>query len=187
MINFLRNLFAVPLLLLAVGCSSGPSVATGGDPELDAKAREALRHLFDTTPAAHTVRSQAKAVLVFPSVVKAGFIFGAEDGRGVMFDRNGKVTGYYGVRGVSYGLQAGAQAYSQALFLMTDTAITELTSAGGLSVGVGPSIVVVDAGVAKSLTTTTLKSDVYAFIFGQEGLMAGLGLQGQRIRKLGDD
>jgi lipid-binding SYLF domain-containing protein len=87
------------------------------------------------------------------------------------------------LRGVSYGLQAGAQTYSSALFLMTDSAISTLTSAGGLSVGMGPSIVVVDAGKAKSLTTTTLKSDVYAFLFGQQGLMAGLGMQGQRIVK----
>ena len=64
---------------------------------------------------------------------------------------------------------------------MTDSAITELTSGAGLSVGSGPSVVVVDAGMAKSLTTTTLKSDVYAFLFGQQGLMAGIGLQGQRI------
>jgi len=99
----------------------------------------------------------------------------------VMFAPDGKVLGYYRARAVSYGLQAGAQTFSEALFLLTDSAITELTSGAGLSVGSGPSVVVVDAGMAKSLTTTTLKSDVYAFLFGQQGLMAGIGLQGQRI------
>jgi lipid-binding SYLF domain-containing protein len=69
------------------------------------------------------------------------------------------------------------------MFLITDSAITSLTSGAGLSVGMGPSVVVVDAGMARSMTTTTLQSDVYAFIFGQEGLMAGMGLQGQRIVK----
>jgi lipid-binding SYLF domain-containing protein len=69
------------------------------------------------------------------------------------------------------------------LFLLTDSAITTLTSGTGLSVGSGPSVVVVDAGMAKSLTTTTMKSDVYAFLYGQQGLMAGVGLQGQRIVK----
>jgi lipid-binding SYLF domain-containing protein len=87
------------------------------------------------------------------------------------------------VRGLSYGMQAGAQSFSEAMFLMTDSAITELSSGTGLSVGVGPSVVVVDEGMARSMTTTTMKSDVYAFIFGQEGLMAGLGVQGQRIVK----
>ena len=95
----------------------------------------------------------------------------------------GKPAGYYNLSGASWGLQVGGQDFSYALFFMTDSAITELTSGTGMSVGVGPSVVVVDAGMARSMTTTTLKSDVYAFIFGQEGLMAGMGVQGQRIVK----
>jgi lipid-binding SYLF domain-containing protein len=183
MIKYLRLILAIPLVLAAMACSTNPTVASGGDPELDAQAREALQQLFATTPKAKELQFQAKAVVVFPSVVKAGFLVGAEGGKGVMFAPDGKIVGYYRVRGVSYGLQAGAQAYSQAMFLMTDAAITELTSGTGLSVGMGPSVVVVDAGMARSMTTTTMKADVYAFIFGQEGLMAGMGLQGQRIVK----
>jgi lipid-binding SYLF domain-containing protein len=183
MIKYLRFILAIPLLLVAVACSTNPTVANGGDPELDAQARQALQQLFDNTPKAKDLQYQAKAVVVFPNITKAGFIVGAEGGKGVMFAPDGKITGYYRVRGVSYGLQAGAQSYSQAMFLMTDLAIQTLTSGSGLSVGMGPSVVVVDAGMAKSMTTTTLKSDVYAFIFGQTGLMAGLGVQGQRIVK----
>ena len=100
-----------------------------------------------------------------------------------MFGPDGKILGYYRARALSYGMQAGAQTFSEAMFFMTDSAITALTSGTGMSVGVGPSVVVVDAGMARSMTTTTLKSDVYAFIFGQQGLMAGLGVQGQRIVK----
>ncbi|ANN76401.1 YSC84-related protein [Bordetella flabilis] len=184
MIKYLRLGFAIPLLLAAMACSTNSTVADRGDPQLDAEARQALQQLFDSTPKAMDLRSQAKAVLVFPSIVKAGLIVGAQGGKGVMFSPDGKVIGHYRARGLSYGLQAGAQTFSEAMFLMTDAAITELTSDAGLSVGVGPSVVVVDEGMAKSMTTTTLKSDVYAFIFGQEGLMAGLGVQGQRIVKL---
>jgi lipid-binding SYLF domain-containing protein len=184
MTNYLRFGIAIPLLMAVMACSTNSKVADKGDPQLDAEARQALQQLFDTTPKAMDLRSKAKAVLVFPSIVKAGLIVGAEGGKGVMFAPDGKVIGHYRARALSYGLQAGAQTFSQAMFLMTDAAITELTSEGGLSVGVGPSVVVVDEGMAKSMTTTTLKSDVYAFIFGQEGLMAGLGLQGQRIVKL---
>jgi lipid-binding SYLF domain-containing protein len=183
MIRYLRLIFAVPLFLFAVACSTNPTVANGGDPQLVADARAALQQLFDSTPKAKELQYKAKAVVVFPSVVKAGLLVGAEGGKGVMFAPDGTVLGYYRVRGVSYGLQAGAQSYSQAMFLITDAAITSLTSGAGLSVGMGPSVVVVDAGMARSMTTTTLQSDVYAFIFGQEGLMAGLGLQGQRIVK----
>jgi lipid-binding SYLF domain-containing protein len=49
---------------------------------------------------------------------------------------------------------------------------------------VGPNVVVVNAGTAKTLTTTTARDDVYAFVFSQRGLMAGLGLQGSKISKL---
>jgi lipid-binding SYLF domain-containing protein len=186
MTRYLRLIFAIPVFLFAVACSTNPTVANGGDPELVAKAQAALQQLFDTTPKAKDLQYQAKAVVVFPDIVKAGFLVGAEGGKGVMFSQDGKVLGYYRARALSYGLQAGGQSFSQAMFLMTDAAITSLTSGAGLSVGSGPSVVLVDAGMARSMTTTTMKSDVYAFIFGQKGLMAGLGVQGQRIVKFDD-
>jgi lipid-binding SYLF domain-containing protein len=186
MVRYLQLVLAIPVFLFAVSCSTNPTVANGGDPELVAKAQAALQQLFDTTPKAKELQYQAKAVVVFPDIVKAGLIVGAQGGKGVMFGQDGKVLGYYRAGAVSYGLQAGAQTFSEALFLMTDSTITTLTSGTGLSVGVGPSVVVVDAGMARSMTTTTLKSDVYSFIFSQKGLMAGLGMQGQRIVKFDD-
>jgi len=187
MIKSLRFVLAIPVFLFVVACSTNPTVANGGDPELVDKGQAALQQLFASTPKAKELQYQAKAVVVFPDIVKAGLIVGAQGGKGVMFGPDGKVLGYYRARAVSYGLQAGAQSFSEALFLMTDSAMTTLTSGAGLSVGMGPSVVVVDAGMAKSMTTTTLKSDVYSFIFGQTGLMAGLGMQGQRIVKFDDN
>jgi len=67
---------------------------------------------------------------------------------------------------------------------MTDAALAHLENSAGWEVGVGPSIVIVDAGLAKTLTTTTLQDDVYAFVFSQQGLMAGAGLQGSKISKI---
>lgn len=184
MIKAFRQLLAIPFLLLAIGCSTQSTSSGSGDPELEAKSQRAMQRLLDTTPKAAELRSKAKAVLVFPDILKAGLIIGAQGGDGVMFSPNGKVLGYYNAAALSYGLQAGAQSYSEAMFLMTDAAISYLDSSDGWSVGVGPSVVVMDEGAAKSLTTTTLQSDVYAFIYGQEGLMAGLGVQGQKITKL---
>lgn len=181
MITYILRVLIIPVFLLIAACSTNPTVANGGDPQLVADAQAALQQLYSTTAQAQSLQSRAKAIVVFPNIAKAGFIVGAEGGKGVMFGPDGRVLGYYRARAVSYGLQAGAQSFSEALFLLTDSAITELTSGTGLSVGSGPSVVVVDAGMAKSLTTTTLKSDVYAFLFGQQGLMAGVGLQGQRI------
>jgi lipid-binding SYLF domain-containing protein len=110
---------------------------------------------------------------VFPDIAKAGFLVGAQGGDGVMFGPDGKVMGYYNATALSYGLQAGAQSFHQAIFMMTPGALN-----------LGPSVVVIDEGKAKSMTTTTLQSDVYAFIYGQEGLMAGLGVQGLKITKI---
>jgi lipid-binding SYLF domain-containing protein len=184
MIKHFRQIVAFPLLLLVAGCSTQSSSSGRGDPELEGKSQRALQNLFDTTPKAQDIRNKALAVLVFPDVLKAGLILGGQGGNGVMYDRQGKVMGYYNVAAVSWGLQAGAQTFSEAMFLMNESALSYLNSSDGWSVGVGPSIVVVDEGAAKSLTTTTMQSDVYAFIYGQQGLMAGLGVQGQKITKL---
>ena len=70
------------------------------------------------------------------------------------------------------------------MFFMNDAAVKSLDKAEGFEVGVGPSVVVMDEGMAKSTTTTTLDKDIYAFIFGQKGLMAGLGIQGNKITKI---
>ena len=54
----------------------------------------------------------------------------------------------------------------------------------GWEVGVGPTVVVMNDGAAKNLTTTTLKDDAYAFIFDQQGLMASLSLEGTKITRI---
>ena len=100
---------------------------------------------------------------------------------------DGKTAGYYNTAAASYGLQAGAQSFGYAMLLMTDTALDHLQNSSGWEVGVGPSIVVVDKGAAKALTTSTAKEDIYAFFFDQKGLMAGLGLQGSKITKIEPD
>lgn len=150
---------------------------------LNSDSAQALQKLYASVPAARTVGDKAKAVLVFPKVTKAGFGVGAQYGEGVLL-KGGKPVGYYNTASVSTGLQAGAQTYGYAMFFMTDAAVSALDKAKGFEVGVGPSVVVVDEGMAKTTTTTTLDKDVYAFIFGQKGLMAGLGIQGNKITKI---
>ena len=147
------------------------------------EAREALSELYSTTPAARHLAESAKAVLVFPKIVKAGFVVGAQRGDGTLLS-HGKAIRYYRTHAASYGLQAGVQRFGYALFFMTDPALNYLDASGGFEIGVGPSIVIVDQGIAKSITSSTLASDVYAFIFDQRGLMAGAGIQGSKITKI---
>ena len=162
--------------------ASTPAAAQG-HPELQANARAALSSLEAQDPLAAALAKRAVAVLVFPEVTKAGFLIGGEYGNGIMF-RGERFAGHYNTAGVSYGLQAGAQTFGYALFFMNERALQALNAAGGLQVGVGPSVVVLDQGKAKSLTSEMLTSDAYAFVFGQHGLMAGVGLEGTKITRL---
>ena len=98
--------------------------------------------------------------------------------------KSGKTTGYYNSVATSFGLQAGAQSFGYALFLMTDSALDYLDNSAGFEIGSGPTVVVVDQGMATTLTTTTANEDIYAFTFDQTGLMGGLGLQGTKINKM---
>jgi lipid-binding SYLF domain-containing protein len=140
--------------------------------------------LYDSSPVARDLRSQAKAILVFPDIIKAGLIVGGSGGNGVMLSPDGRVLGYYNLASLSYGLQFGAENYSQAMFLTTPKVLQYLDSSAGWSVGVGPNVVVVNEGMGKDLSSTTLRPDVFAFIYGQKGLMAAIGLSGQKITKL---
>jgi lipid-binding SYLF domain-containing protein len=171
---------AAVVVVAAFTLLSGPAFA---EDSFHADANAALQKLYESEPVAKMISEKAKAVLVFPSIVKAGFIVGGQYGEGVLL-MNGKLIAHYNSVAASYGLQAGVQSFGYALFLMSDNALQYLDKSDGWELGVGPSIVIVDKGKAKSLTTTTLKDDVYAFIFDQKGLMAGLGIQGSKITKL---
>ena len=176
------------LLPVAFALAVCQSSATASDksPEatqIDRDADAALKTLYETTPAAEPFLNKAKAILVFPSIVKGGFIIGGYYGKGAL-RKNGGTTGYYSTAAASYGLQAGVQTFGYVLFFMNDEALAYLDKSDGWEVGVGPSIVVMDKGAGKSTTTTTGRSDVYAFIFSQQGLMAGLGLQGSKISRI---
>jgi lipid-binding SYLF domain-containing protein len=151
---------------------------------LEADAKRAYNNLVAKVPAAKALSKNAVAVLVFPKITKAGLMIGGQSGDGVLL-KGGKATGYYNTSGASFGLQAGAQQFGYAMFFMNEKALNALTESGGFEVGVGPSVVVVDEGMAKSATSMTMKDDVYAFIFGQKGLMGGLGVQGNKITRLG--
>jgi len=173
-------------LPIAVAAAAGLAVlpASAQDTsELQTTAKRALDKLVAKVPAAKALSKQAVAVLVFPRITKVGLVFGAQYGEGVLF-RDGKPEAYYSNAGASWGLQAGAQQYGYAMFFMNEGALAALTNTSGFEVGVGPSVVVVDQGMAKSMTTMNMGSDIYAFVFSQRGLMAGVGLRGNKITRL---
>ncbi len=173
-------------LVLVLLCAMPQFALASTAAEIDRDATQALNKLYETTPAARKVAEVAKGVLVFPSIIKGGFIIGGQYGDGAL-RVGGKTTGYYRSVAASYGLQIGAQTFGYALFFLTNEDLQYLKTSDGWEIGVGPTIVVVDEGMANALTTTTGKSGVYAFFFNQKGLMAGLGIQGSKITQIYPD
>jgi len=169
-------------LAMTVSIAPRPAIAASAA-EINRDVNAALASMYASVPSTRQLAGQAKAVLVFPSIVKAGFIFGAQYGEGAL-RKGGKTVGYYNSAAASYGLQAGVQVFGYALFFMSDSALNYLNTSGGFELGVGPSIVVLDAGAAKALTTSTIQHDIYGVFFDQAGLMAGLGLQGSKISRM---
>lgn len=162
---------------------SGAAMAASTAAELSKEGAASLQNLYKTHPAALEVSKKAKAILVFPNVVKAGLVFGGSYGEGVL-TKSGVESGYYNSISASWGLQAGAQTYGYALFLMNDKALQYLDKTEGWELGVGPTVVVVNDGVAKNLSTSTLKDDTYAFIFDQQGLMLSLSIEGTKVTRI---
>jgi lipid-binding SYLF domain-containing protein len=174
--------------IMTASLALGPHSAIAGDKaaEIGKDAHVALDSLYAKVAGAKALGAQAKAILVFPKITKAGLGIGGLHGDGALI-KGGKTVGYYNTSGGSFGLQAGVQTYGYAMFFMNEKALQELDKASGFEVGVGPSVVVMDEGMAKTSTTTTMKEDIYAFIFGQKGLMGGLGIQGNKITKINPD
>ena len=178
--NF-RSLLIALAVTLPMAASAPAFAASKADLESSSKA--ALNQLVSQNPGAKALNAKAVAVLVFPKVTKAGLGVGGQFGEGVLW-RKGKAAGYFNTAGASYGLQAGAQQFGYAMFFMNQKALDSLSSTQGFEVGVGPSVVVMDEGKAKNVTSGTLTEDIYAFIFSQKGLMAGLGIQGNKITRI---
>jgi lipid-binding SYLF domain-containing protein len=167
--------------IISMSVMNQASAATAED--LDKDSRQALQTLYKAEPLAERLSRTAKAVLVFPNIVKAGLVFGGSYGEGALIEGSTVVDYYNSVTG-SWGLQAGAQSYGYAVFLMTDKAIRYLKETKGWEIGVGPTVVAVDEGVAKNLSTSSLQDDAYAFIFSQQGLMAGVSIEGTKISRI---
>ncbi len=167
--------------VLLVGGSRSGWAATAE--ELNRTGAQALAELRAKNLVAEKLSPTARGILVFPNILKAGFLFGGQIGEGVLF-KKGEPAGYYNSVAASYGLQAGIQKLGYALFFMDDDSLAKFETSTGFEIGVGPSIVVVDEGVGKTLTTTTVRKGIYAFIFDQKGLMAGIGIQGSKITRI---
>lgn len=179
-----RLLIATLVLGVAlIGPLAAQKAYAGSKAEIDRDVEVALKNLYDKSPGAKALGEKAKGILVFPTIVKGGFIFGGQYGEGALL-KDGETAGYYNTVAASYGLQIGAQAFGYALFFMSEKDLNFLENSDGWEIGTGPTVVVADAGAAAALTTTTAQEGIYAFFFSQKGLMAGISLEGSKISKI---
>ena len=184
--NDYRRTFHKLALVTAASFSLGAlsfNVHAASAEDLNKDASQALQSLYKTNPTAESLSKKARAILVFPKIVKAGLVFGGSYGEGVLM-KGGQVSGYYNSVSASWGWQAGAESYGYVVFLMSDKAVKYLDTTKGWEIGVGPTVVVVNEGAGKNLSSTTMKDDAYAFIFDQQGLMASLSIEGTKISRI---
>jgi lipid-binding SYLF domain-containing protein len=151
--------------------------------EIDVSVDVALEKFYKEVPGSQGFTKKAKAVLVFPSVIKAGIGLGAEYGEGAM-RMGGKTVDYYNTMAASIGFQLGAQAKSIVMLFMENAALKEFRNSEGWKAGVDGSVALINLGMGDSLDTTNVKDPIVAFIFGQKGLMYNLTLEGSKFNKL---
>lgn len=185
-IDTIKFISAVVLWLATLIILDSVSVFAASAREIDSESTRALNSIIRKDAGAAALAKKAKAILIFPKIVKGGFIVAGQYGDGALRKR-GKTAAYYRSLAASYGFQAGVQSFGYVLFFMDNDSLSYLDNSEGWELGTGPSLVVVDKGFGKNLSTTTLQKGVFAFIFNQRGLMGGVGIQGTKITRIFPD
>lgn len=179
---------AVALASLAfAGCTTtapkDQATASQQRNDINTNANATLSRLYKSTPDAHGLVERAKGVLIFPTVLSAGFVVAAEHGNGVL-RVNGRNQGYYSTSSGSIGLQAGAQSKAIVLLFMTQEALDKFRSSNGWTVGADATVAIANVGANGKIDTNTAGQSVVGFVLTNVGLMAGVSLEGTKIEKI---
>ncbi|WP_250519141.1 YSC84-related protein [Caballeronia sp. ATUFL_M1_KS5A] len=190
--NFMLKSTAVLALggLAVAGCSANRNAGTeqaAGAADLrrsiDADVDSTLQRLYSTVGGSRELVAKASGVLVFPSVIQAGFVVGAQYGKGSL-RVGGHTVGYYSTTSGSFGLQAGAQSKALIFLFMTQDALSKFRDSEGWSAGADASVALVRMGANGAIDTTTATKPVQAFVLTNAGLMADASLQGTKVSRL---
>jgi len=178
-----RTVFAVILFVLFSSAALVNTVAAAGAQEVDIKVDGTLAKFESEVTGGAEFLKKAKAVLVFPDVVKGGFIVGGEYGKGAL-RHEGKTMGYYSIASASLGLQAGAQQYTIVMVFMNDEALEKFRDSKGWEAGVDGSVAIAKWGAGTDINTQNFKDPIVGFVLDNKGLMAGISLEGSKISKI---
>jgi len=176
----LIKIFSV-MFLCILFISNG--VHTASKAEIDSDVQFALTAFYNLTPGNKELASKAAGVLVFPSIMKAGFLVGGDYGEGAL-QVAGKTVDYYSTAAISFGLQLGAQSRSEVILFMDKDALENFRMHDGWAAGIDGSVAVIDSGAGKGVDTETFKDPVIAVIFSNKGLMGNLSLEGSKFSKI---
>jgi lipid-binding SYLF domain-containing protein len=150
---------------------------------IDASVDGTLSRLYSTVPGSHELLAKSRGVLVFPEVLQAGFIVGAQYGEGAL-RVGGATVGYYSTASGSFGLQAGAQSKALIFAFMTQDALEKFRATDGWAAGADASVALVTVGANGTVDTNTATHPVEAFVLTNAGLMADVSLAGTKVTRL---
>jgi lipid-binding SYLF domain-containing protein len=151
--------------------------------ELDADVDAAIKKFEKEVASGSKFLSKVKGYLVFPSVIKGGFIFGGEYGEGAL-RINGTTKDYYSMASGSIGYQIGVKEHSVLIAFVTETALNNFLKSDGWEAGVDGSITVSDWGKSKDISSISYEKPIVAFIYGEKGLMAGVSIEGTKFQRI---
>ena len=178
---------ALTLTLMSALAAGGANKAAALAPRsgIDNNVDHTLHRLQRQVHGSRDLIRRAFGVLVFPTIIKAGFGVGAEYGEGALLVR-GRTDGYYNCLSGSIGFQLGAQARSVVILFMTEEALFKFSRTAGWKVGVDGSVALITIGAGGSIDTDRIVSPVVGFIFDGKGLMYNLTLEGTKISRMSD-
>jgi len=174
-VNILATIIASFLLLTSTSSASSAEV-------IDAKANVAVASFVKKYNAKEFLENLA-GYIVFPSVLKGGYIIGGKYGEGVLRIK-GESSEYYSVASASVGFQLGVQKVSYLVAFASKDALDNFRRSNGWEAGVDGSIAAVNWGIGKELPTFSFEKSIYAFIFDSKGLMANISLEGTKFNKI---
>ena len=183
-----RNFLATIGLAVALAACSTTSPSTPSDPmtkraSSDTNVSGALSKLYAQDPSSRELVRKARGVLVFPSVVEAGFVVGGSYGQGALVVGN-HTEGYYSTTAASVGLLAGADSRAFYVLFMTQESLDKFRSSKGWTAGADASITIIQAGADAGIDTQTMQHPVIGYVLTNGGLMANLSIDGIKLSRL---
>ncbi len=180
----LRPILLAAFLAALLPATLWPAAALAASKEeIDARVKGALEELYKQSPAARDLGAKANGILVFPRVLKGGFGVGGEYGEGALLIA-GQTVEYYRVASASVGFQIGGQARSQVLMFMTEEALKSFRESKGWEAGVDGSVAIARFGAGEDISTHSAREPIIGFVFGNQGLMYNLSLEGSKFWKV---